>query len=138
LNGDPQLEMIKKQIDVKDEKNYAIMKENVDLKSLISELKQEVIKKSHVVEGLNSEIKIMVGDMRYMYQKLNKGTGLDSQDVTAKSLVSMIDNLIDERLTGNKETSEQVAVLQERIVGLKDQVGNLQSLIDRNQEVIVQ
>jgi hypothetical protein len=37
----------------------------------------------------------------------------------------MIDNLIDERLTGNKETSEQVAVLQERIVGLKDQVNNL-------------
>ncbi len=59
--------MIKRQIDVKDEKNFAIMKENVDLKSLISELKEQVIKKAHVIEGLNSEIKIMIGDMKYMH-----------------------------------------------------------------------
>jgi uncharacterized coiled-coil protein SlyX len=130
--------MIKRQIDVKDEKSYAILKENLDLKALISELKEQVIKKAHVIEGLNSEIKIMLGDMKYMHQKLNRGAGLPEKDtVTAKSLVSMIDGLIDERLTGNKESSEQVAVLQERIVGLKDQVNNQQSLIDRNQEVIV-
>lgn len=76
LNGDPQLESIKRQIDVKDEKNFAIMKENVDLKSLISELKEQVIKKAHIIEDLNSEIKIMINDLRYMHQKLNKGTGL--------------------------------------------------------------
>lgn len=108
------------------------MKENVDLKSMISEMKEQIIKKSHVIEGLNSEIKIMVNDMKYMHQKLNRGTGLSNDEVTPKSLVSMIDNLIDERLTGNKDSSEQVAVLNERIVGLKDQIGNLQSLIDRN------
>jgi hypothetical protein len=43
------------------------MKENVDLKSLISELKEQVIKKSHIVEELNSEIKIMINDLRYMH-----------------------------------------------------------------------
>ena len=61
---------------MKDEKNFAIMKENVDLKSLISELKEQVIKKAHISEELNSEIKIMINDLKYMHQKLNRGAGL--------------------------------------------------------------
>lgn len=88
LQSDPALEQIKKQIDVKDEKNFSIIKENIELKGLISELKEQIIKKTHVIQELNSEIKIMMNDMLYMHQKLNKGEPLNPDDVTAKSLVS--------------------------------------------------
>lgn len=70
------VEALKKQYDVKDEKTFAFVKENVELKGAISELKEQLIKKTHVIEGMNSEIKLMMNDMKYMFQKLNHGEGI--------------------------------------------------------------
>ena len=63
----PSLEQLRKTLDIKDEKTFAFVKENVELKGLISELKEQLIKRSHIIENLNSEIKIMLNDMRYMH-----------------------------------------------------------------------
>lgn len=62
-----ELEQIKKMVDVNDKNAFAIAKENVELKGVISELKEQLIKRSHTIEGLNSEIKLIVNDMKYMH-----------------------------------------------------------------------
>lgn len=38
----------------KDEKNYSLVKENIELKGQISELKEHIIKRNHVIEDSNS------------------------------------------------------------------------------------
>lgn len=113
---------MKKQYDVKDEKTFAIVKENVELKSIISELKEQLIKKTHVIEAMNSEIKIMLNDMKYLHQKLNHGEGIDAkeEEVTAKFIFSLMDNLIDEKHLNNKDSNDKNSLLEERVTGLKN------------------
>jgi phosphoribosylaminoimidazole-succinocarboxamide synthase len=56
-----------------EEKNYALVKENIDLKEQISELKEQVIKRNNFIEGLRSDIKVNIMDLKYLHQKLNHG-----------------------------------------------------------------
>lgn len=60
-----------------------------------------MIKRSHVVEDLNSGLLILKNDLKYIHYKLNRGEALrNSDDLTVKELVSLIDRLLDERLHG--------------------------------------
>jgi phosphoribosylaminoimidazole-succinocarboxamide synthase len=56
-----------------EEKNYSLVKENIDLKGQISELKEQIIKRNNFIEGLRGDIKIMLNDMKYLFTKLNHG-----------------------------------------------------------------
>jgi len=89
-----------------EEKNYSLVKENIDLKGQISELKEQIIKRNNFIEGLRGDIKIMMNDLKYLYTKLNHGQeipGVQDPSITGKFLVSQIDNLIDQKLMIIKE-----------------------------------
>lgn len=83
-----------------DEKNYSLVKENIELKGQISELKEHIMKRNHAIEDSNSSIRIVITDLKYLHQKLNHGEQIrDTKDIdiTPKFLVSLIDHLIDEK-----------------------------------------
>lgn len=83
-----------------DEKNYSLVKENIELKGQISELKEQIMKRNHAIEDSNSSIRIVITDLKYLHQKLNHGEQIrDTKDIeiTPKFLVSLIDHLIDEK-----------------------------------------
>jgi septation ring formation regulator EzrA len=61
------MEQLKKILDRMEEKNYALVKENVDLREQISELKEQVIKRNNFIEGLRSDIKVNVNDLKYLH-----------------------------------------------------------------------
>jgi phosphoribosylaminoimidazole-succinocarboxamide synthase len=58
---------LKKILDVMEEKNYALVKENIDLKEQISELKEQVIKRNNFIEGLRSDVKVNIMDLKYLF-----------------------------------------------------------------------
>ncbi len=58
---------LKKILDVMEEKNYGLVKENIDLKEQISELKEQVIKRNNFIEGLRSDVKVNIMDLKYLY-----------------------------------------------------------------------
>ncbi len=93
------MEQLRRQMDVKDEKTFAFLKENVELKGQISELKEQLIKLRHIIENLHSEIRINLGDMHYLATKLNKGEPPLCPDgiLNAKFLVSQIEGLIEHK-----------------------------------------
>jgi len=64
---------LRKLLDRMEEKNYSLVKENIDLKGQISELKEQIIKRNNFIEGLRSDIKIMMNDLKYLFTKLNHG-----------------------------------------------------------------
>ena len=121
------IEQLRKILDRMEEKNYALVKENIDLKGQISELKEQVIKRNNFIEGLRSDIKMNIIDLKYLHQKLNHGqeiVNVREPELTGKFLISQIDHLIDEKLASIMN-------------GMKEQILNLQSVIDRNQDVVV-
>lgn len=61
------IEQLRKILDRMEEKNYALVKENIDLKGQISELKEQVIKRNNFIEGLRSDIKMNVIDLKYLH-----------------------------------------------------------------------
>jgi septation ring formation regulator EzrA len=61
------MEQLKKILDRMEEKNYALVKENVDLREQISELKEQVIKRNNFIEGLRSDIKVNINDLKYLH-----------------------------------------------------------------------
>jgi septation ring formation regulator EzrA len=60
-------EQLKKILDRMEEKNYALVKENIDLREQISELKEQVIKRNNFIEGLRSDIKVNINDLKYLH-----------------------------------------------------------------------
>jgi len=73
-----------------EEKNYSLVKENIDLKGQISELKEQIIKRNNFIEGLRSDIRININDLKYLHQKLNHGQELviREPELTGKFLIS--------------------------------------------------
>lgn len=123
-----------------EEKNYALVKENIDLKGQISELKEQVIKRNSFIEGLRSDIKMNIIDLKYLHQKLNHGqeiVNVREPELTGKFLISQIDHLIDEKLASVKDTYDRAHLQEQRINGMKEQILNLQSVNDRHHDVVV-
>ena len=60
-------EQLKKILDRMEEKNYALVKENIELREQISELKEQVIKRNNFIEGLRSDIKVNINDLKYLH-----------------------------------------------------------------------
>ena len=61
------MEQLRKILDKLEEKNYSLVKENIDLKGQISELKEQVIKRNNFIEGLRSDSKMMIMDLKYLH-----------------------------------------------------------------------
>ena len=116
-------EQLKKILDLMEEKNYALVKENIDLKEQISELKEQVIKRNNFIEGLRSDIKVNIIDLKYLHQKLNHGqeiVNVREPELTGKFLISQIDHLIDEKLATIKDSFERASLQEQRMIGMKD------------------
>jgi hypothetical protein len=106
-----------------EEKNYGLVKENIDLKEQISELKEQVIKRNNFIEGLRSDIKVNIMDLKYLYQKLNHGqeiVNIREPELTGKFLISQIDHLIDEKLANIKDSYERGILQEQRMNGMRD------------------
>ena len=114
---------LKKILDVMEEKNYALVKENIDLKEQISELKEQVIKRNNFIEGLRSDVKVNIMDLKYLFQKLNHGqeiVNIREPELTGKFLISQIDHLIDEKLANIKDSYERGILQEQRMNGMRD------------------
>lgn len=114
---------LKKILDVMEEKNYALVKENIDLKEQISELKEQVIKRNNFIEGLRSDFKVNIMDLKYLFQKLNHGqeiVNIREPELTGKFLISQIDHLIDEKLANIKDSYERGILQEQRMNGMRD------------------
>jgi phosphoribosylaminoimidazole-succinocarboxamide synthase len=61
------IEQLRKILDRMEEKNYSVVKENIDLKGQITELKEQVIKRNNFIEGLRSDCKIAIMDLKYFH-----------------------------------------------------------------------
>lgn len=84
-------QQLRKLLDRMEEKNYSLVKENIDLKGQISELREQIIKRNNFIEGLRSDIKIMMNDLKYLFTKLNHGQeipGVQDPGITGKFIVS--------------------------------------------------
>lgn len=116
------MEQLRMILDRMEEKNYALVKENIDLKGQISELKEQVIKRNNFIEGLRSDIKMNIIDLKYLHQKLNHGqeiVNIRETELSGKFLISQIDHLIDEKLASIKDSFDRASLQEQRMNGMK-------------------
>ena len=61
------MDQMKRGVVASDDVNYNLINENIELKGNITELKEQLLKRSHVVEDLTSDILLIRNDLKYLH-----------------------------------------------------------------------